>query len=81
MAADQTDCARTAYLEGRSIAALVRDHGGTRGAIRTAVADLPPEHTPSRKTPRPLSCRHLDMPGKVSDFLRTTVLEPPSKPR
>ncbi|MFB7248300.1 recombinase family protein [Streptomyces populi] len=33
---------RTAYLEGRSIAALARDHGVSRGAIRTAVADLLP---------------------------------------
>ncbi|MFD7721651.1 hypothetical protein ACFV6K_38440, partial [Streptomyces sp. NPDC059814] len=29
---------RTAYLEGRSIAALARDHQVSRGAIRTAVA-------------------------------------------
>ncbi|MEU4359129.1 hypothetical protein [Streptomyces virginiae] len=30
---------RIAYLEGRSIAALARDHDVSRGAIRTAVAD------------------------------------------
>ncbi|MFF8314551.1 serine integrase family protein [Streptomyces lydicus] len=43
--AEKTDAVRTAYLEGRSIAALARDHGVSRGAIRTAVADLMPEHT------------------------------------
>ncbi|MFE2069835.1 hypothetical protein ACFXDH_47010 [Streptomyces sp. NPDC059467] len=36
---------RAAYLEGRSIAALARDHEVSRGAIRTAVADLLHDHT------------------------------------
>ncbi len=44
VAATKTDAVRTAYLEGRSIAALARDHGVSRGAIRTAVADLMPDH-------------------------------------
>ncbi|MFE4295839.1 hypothetical protein [Streptomyces sp. NPDC056647] len=35
MAADSTTAVRTAYLEGRPIAALARDHGVSRGAIRT----------------------------------------------
>ncbi|MFE4424716.1 hypothetical protein [Streptomyces sp. NPDC056817] len=35
---------RAAYLGGQSIAALARDHHVSRGAIRTAVADLLPEH-------------------------------------
>ncbi|MEU3430658.1 recombinase family protein [Streptomyces gardneri] len=65
--ADKTDAVRTAYLEGRSIAALARDHGVSRGAIRTAVADLLPEYTaadPSAPTPElPVV---LDMPGKVA---------------
>lgn len=43
--AAKTESVRTSYLEGRSIAALARDHGVSRGAIRTAVADLLPEHT------------------------------------
>ncbi len=43
--ADKTDAVRTAYLEGRSTAALARDHGVSRGAIRTAVADLMPDRT------------------------------------
>ncbi|MFE3883407.1 hypothetical protein ACFXPQ_10950 [Streptomyces lydicus] len=43
--ADKTDDVRIAYLEGRSIAALARDHGVSRRSIRTAVADLLPEYT------------------------------------
>ncbi len=57
VAADKTDDVRTAYLEGRSIAALARDHGVSRGAIRTAVADLLPDHSPPRKRSRLRSCR------------------------
>ncbi|MEU8762725.1 hypothetical protein [Streptomyces sp. NPDC048659] len=68
---------RTAYLEGHPIAALARDHGVSRGAIRTAVADLLPEYTaadPGATAPElPVV---LDMPGKVADFLRATELEP-----
>ncbi|MFE6891979.1 resolvase [Streptomyces sp. NPDC057694] len=68
---------RTAYLEGRSIAALARDHRVSRGAIRTAVADLLPEHTASEEdAPTPELPVALDMPGKVPDCLRTTELEP-----
>lgn len=44
MTAAKTDTVRTAYLEGRSIAALARAHGVSRGAIRTAVAGLLPDH-------------------------------------
>ncbi|UGQ13518.1 hypothetical protein LO772_07905 [Yinghuangia sp. ASG 101] len=46
VAATQTADVRTAYLEGRSIAALARDHGVSRGAIRTAAP-----------TPQPASAR------------------------
>ncbi|MFD4975325.1 recombinase family protein [Streptomyces sp. NPDC058424] len=75
--AAQTDTVRTAYLEGRSIAALARDHGVSRGAIRTAVSDLMPDHTAiERDTLPPELPVTLDMPGKVADFLRTTELEP-----
>ncbi|WP_232249685.1 hypothetical protein [Streptomyces sp. HB-N217] len=75
--AAQTDAVRTAYLEGRSIAALARDHGVSRGAIRTAVADLLPEHTAGDPgVPAPELPVALDMPGKVADYLRTTELEP-----
>ncbi|MFD9630041.1 resolvase [Streptomyces violascens] len=68
---------RTAYQEGRSIAALAREHSVSRGAIRTAIADLLPEFTaadpgaPASELPIV-----LDMPGKVADFLRTAELEP-----
>ncbi|ANP53131.1 DNA invertase Pin-like site-specific DNA recombinase [Streptomyces griseochromogenes] len=75
--ADKTDAVRTAYLEGRSIAALARDHGVSRGAIRTAVADLLPEHTADDQgAPVPELPVTLDVPGKVADFLRAAELEP-----
>jgi transposase-like protein len=77
VAASKTDDVRTAYLEGRSIAALARDHGVSRGAIRTAVADLLPDHTAIEEdAAAPELPVTLDMPGKVADFLRTTELEP-----
>lgn len=77
VAAAQTADLRTAYLEGRSIAALARDHGVSRGAIRTAVADLLPDHTASEEGAPALELPvTLDMPGKVADYLRTTELEP-----
>ncbi|MEU2854536.1 recombinase family protein [Streptomyces syringium] len=67
---------RAAYLGGQSIAALARDHGVSRGAIRTAVADLLPEHvTADNPVPAPELPITLDMPGKVADFLRATDLD------
>ncbi|MFE5484083.1 resolvase [Streptomyces sp. NPDC056527] len=77
MAAAKAADVRTAYLKGGSIAALARDHGVSRGAIRTAVADLLPDHTASEEdAPAPELPVTLDMPGKVADYLRTTELEP-----
>ncbi|MFK0101852.1 recombinase family protein [Streptomyces sp. NPDC091040] len=77
VAVDKTDTVRAAYLEGRSIAALARDHGVSRGAIRTAVADLLPDHTATaEEVPAPEVAVTLDMPGKVADFLRTAELDP-----
>ncbi|MGA4960353.1 serine integrase family protein [Streptomyces lavendulocolor] len=77
VAAAKTGEVRAAYLEGRSIAALARDHGVSRGAIRTAVADLLPDHTAIEEdAPAPELPVTLDMPGKVADYLRTTELEP-----
>lgn len=68
---------RAAYLGGQSIAGLARDHHVSRGAIRTAVADLMPEHADDRQdTPAPETAVTLDMPGKVADFLRAAELEP-----
>ncbi|MER6567503.1 resolvase [Streptomyces sp. NPDC001093] len=64
-------------MGGRSIAGLARDHHVSRGAIRTAVADLLPEHTVvDQGTPVPELPVILDMPGKVADFLRAADLEP-----
>ncbi|MFB8405753.1 resolvase [Streptomyces sp. NPDC055912] len=70
LAVDKAETVRASYLEGRSIAALARDHGVSRGAIRTAVADLLPDHTAAAEdvsAPEPPVT--LDMPGKVADFL------------
>ncbi|MFK0160801.1 hypothetical protein ACIQVL_44135 [Streptomyces sp. NPDC090499] len=44
IAANKTDAVHTAYLEGRSIAALAPDHAISCGAIRTAVADPLPQY-------------------------------------
>ncbi|MFF7528957.1 recombinase family protein [Streptomyces bobili] len=68
---------RAAYLGGRSIAGLARDHHVSRGANRTAVADLMPEQTVvDQDAPAPELPVVLDMPGKVADFLRAARLEP-----
>ncbi|MFJ8547221.1 recombinase family protein [Streptomyces sp. NPDC093586] len=67
---------RAAYLDGQSIAALARDHHVSRGAIRTAVADLLPERVADQDAPALELPVVLDMPGKVADFLRTANLEP-----
>ncbi|MFI5571177.1 recombinase family protein [Streptomyces sp. NPDC051740] len=75
--ADKTADVRTAYLEGRSIAALAREYDVSRGAIRTAVADLLPEYAAAdQDAPAPELPVLLDMPGKVADFLRAAELEP-----
>ncbi|MDD1062503.1 hypothetical protein NMG29_30545 [Streptomyces cocklensis] len=77
VAAAKTDTVRTAYLEGRSIAALARDHHVSRAAIRTAVADLLPDHTAIEEDAPALELPvTLDMPGKVVGYLRAADLEP-----
>ncbi|AKA06621.1 recombinase family protein [Streptomyces noursei] len=74
--ADKTDDVRTAYLDGQSIAALARAHQVSRGAIRTAVADLLPDYTAADPgAPAPETQIVLDMPGKVADFLRAAELD------
>ncbi|MET7934276.1 recombinase family protein [Streptomyces sp. NPDC005322] len=66
---------RAAYLDGQTIAALAREHGVSRGAVRTAVADLMPERVAADEgTPAPELPVTLDMPGKVADFLRATEM-------
>ncbi|URN11259.1 resolvase [Streptomyces radiopugnans] len=68
---------RTAYLAGRSVAALARDHGVSRGAIRTAVADLLPDQAAiEENSPVPELPVTLDMPGEAADFLRRTEPDP-----
>ncbi|MEU8927199.1 resolvase [Kitasatospora sp. NPDC048545] len=77
VAASKADDVRAAHLGGRSIAALARDHRVSRGAIRTAVADLLPNHTATKEdAPASEKPATLEMPGKVADYLRTTELEP-----
>ncbi|MGQ4364285.1 recombinase family protein [Streptomyces sp. SAS_272] len=74
--AGNIDEVRAAYLDGRSIAALAREYDVSRGAIRTAVADLMPEHTaPDQEGGAPELSVTLDMPGKVADFLRAAELD------
>ncbi|MEU3092300.1 recombinase family protein [Streptomyces massasporeus] len=74
--AAKTDAVRTAYLGGQSIAALAREYHVSRGAIRTAVADLMPEHAADDEpVPAPEMPITLDMPGKVADFLRAAELD------
>ncbi|WFB05637.1 hypothetical protein LRS74_00365 [Streptomyces sp. LX-29] len=56
-------------LEGRSVATLAREHGVSRGAIRTAVADLMPDHTAIEEdAPASELPATVDTPGKVADF-------------
>ena len=78
IAADKTDDVRTAYLGGQSITSLAREYDVSRGAIRTAVADLLPEYTAAaaQDAPAPELPVVLDMPGKVADFLRAAELGP-----
>lgn len=63
---------RQAYRDGASIARLAGEHQVSRGAVRTAIADLmpnqPERHAPVAVTePAPLA---VEIPGKVAGFLR-----------
>ncbi|MFE3825371.1 resolvase [Streptomyces sp. NPDC059092] len=75
---DKAGTVREAHtLENRSLAALARDRGVSRDTIRTAVADLLPDHTGVEEAiPAPESLVTLDMPGKVAGFPRSADLEP-----
>ncbi|WP_329521881.1 recombinase family protein [Spirillospora sp. NBC_01491] len=68
---------RTAYSDGTSTAALAREHGVSRGACCTAVANLMPAHNASGQAvaPAPELPVTLDMPGKVADFIRAVDLD------
>ncbi|MFC9037569.1 hypothetical protein [[Kitasatospora] papulosa] len=77
VAAAKTADVRAAHLGGRSIAAQVRGHHVSRGAICTAVGDLLPYHTASVEDAlAPELPVTLDMPGTVADCLHITELEP-----
>ncbi|WP_258573805.1 hypothetical protein [Streptomyces sp. KM273126] len=69
----KTEAVRAAYLGGRSIDALTREHGVSRGAIRRAGADLMPEHTAAgREDARPRSRRSppICRAGSPTSFAR-----------
>ncbi|GFE16239.1 hypothetical protein Sgleb_42860 [Streptomyces glebosus] len=60
---------RAAYLDGQSIASLAREHDVSRGAIRTAVADLVPEHTAVHQhVPAPELVVALAIPGLLATW-------------
>ncbi|MFF8618622.1 hypothetical protein [Streptomyces sp. NPDC015350] len=63
--ADKTEAVRASYREGRSIAALAREHSVSRGAIRTAVTDLLPECTAADCSPsaRPSTAPRRSQPS------------------
>lgn len=65
-----TDQIRQAYRGGASIAALAREHGVSRGAIRTAVADLLPNRS-DRPAPAAAGVQavRVEIPGKVASHL------------
>jgi transposase-like protein len=60
-----------AFRDGTSIAALAREHGVSRGAIRTAVADLLPDQ-PERPVATTLTAAQavlVEIPGKIARYL------------
>ncbi|GAB1646857.1 recombinase family protein [Krasilnikovia sp. MM14-A1259] len=64
-----TEQIRRAYREGgASIAALAREHRVSRGAIRTAIADLMPGQ-PERPPAAAVAPVRVEIPGKVADHL------------
>lgn len=65
------DDVRTAFRDGTSIAALAREHGVSRGAIRTAVADLLPDQ-PQRPVAATVTAPEavlVEIPGKIAQYL------------
>jgi putative DNA-invertase from lambdoid prophage Rac len=62
---------RAAFRDGTSIAALAREHGVSRGAIRTAVADLLPDQ-PERPVATTVTAAQavlVEIPGKIARYL------------
>jgi putative DNA-invertase from lambdoid prophage Rac len=64
-----TDEVRQAFCTGSSIAALARKHHVSRGAIRTAVADLLPNQPATTSVTEPEVVR-VEMPGKIARHLQ-----------
>jgi transposase-like protein len=77
-AAEEAGTVRASCREGCWVAALARDHGVSRGALRTAVAGLLPDHTTDGREdgPAPKLPVTPDMPGTVAGFLHTIEVEP-----
>ncbi|MBV9160264.1 MAG: recombinase family protein [Pseudonocardiales bacterium] len=63
------DDVRQAYRTGTSIAALAREHGVSRGAIRTAVADLLPNQPEKPTATTEPKTVIVEMPGKIARYL------------
>ena len=71
---DDVDAVREAYRSGASIASLARRYGVSRGAIRTAVADLLPGRTEAAgAAPEVLT---LEIPGVIAEYLADVDLSP-----
>lgn len=66
-----TDQVRLAYRDGASIAALAREHGVSRGAIRTAIADLLPNQPdrPATVAMAEAQAVRVEIPGKIARHL------------
>lgn len=69
LGADQA--VRQAFLEGASIAALAREHQASRGAIRTALADLLPKQADQLATDVTTETQavRVEIPGKIAHHL------------
>src|SRR5690606_41259229 len=77
---DDVDAVREAYLSGASIASLARRYGVSRGAIRTAVADLLPGRAGAEQQGAAPEVLTLDIPGVIVDYLATVDLSPDIQP-
>src|SRR5699024_2626367 len=73
--ADDVDAVREAYRSGASIASLARRYGVSRGAIRTAVADLLPGRAEAEQGAAP-EVLTLEIPGVIAEYLADVGLSP-----
>jgi len=72
---DDVDAVREAYRSGASIASLARRYGVSRGAIRTAVADLLPGRAEAEQGAAP-EVLTLEIPGVIAEYLADVGLSP-----